>query len=51
MIKVMEYAYIHIYPLAKSKQSIKNKVQQTDLVKKGNHVEMKGKKEQICKVK
>ena len=37
MIKVMEYAYIHIYPLAKSKQSIKNKVQQIYLANKGNH--------------
>ena len=28
--------YTHIHPLAKSKQSNKNKVQQTDLVNKGN---------------
>ena len=32
----MEYTHIHIYPQAKSKESNKNKVQQIDLVNKGN---------------
>ena len=32
----MEYTYIHIHPRGKSKQSTNNKVQQIDLVNKGN---------------
>jgi len=35
-IKIMEYTRIHIHPWAKSKQSNKNKVQDIDLVNKGN---------------
>ena len=36
IIKIMEYMHIHIHPLAKSKQSNENKVQQFELVNKGN---------------
>ncbi len=36
IIKIMEYMHIHIHPLAKSKQSNQNKVQQFELVNKGN---------------
>ena len=36
IIKIMEYTHIQIYPQAKSKQSNKNKVQQTDPVNKRN---------------
>ena len=32
----MEHTHIHIYPQAKSKQSNKNQVQQTDPANKGN---------------
>ena len=32
----MEYTHIHVHPYAKSNQSNKNKVQQIDLVNKGN---------------
>ena len=32
----MEYTHIHVHPCAKSNQSNKNKVQQIDLVNKGN---------------
>ena len=34
IIKIMEYAHIHIHPWAKSKLSNKNKVQQVDTAKK-----------------
>ena len=36
IIKIMDHTYIHIHPWAKSKQSNKNKVQQTDPVNKEN---------------
>ena len=36
IIKIMEYAHMPIHPEVKSKQSNKNKVQQTGPVDKGN---------------
>ena len=36
IIKILEYTHIHIPSWAKSKQSNKNKVQEIDLVNKGN---------------
>ena len=36
IIKIIEYTHIQIYPWTKSKQSNKNKVQQTDPANKGN---------------
>ena len=36
IMKIMEYTHTHIHPWAKSKQSNKNKVQEIDLVNKGN---------------
>ena len=35
-IKIMEHTHIHIHPWAKSKETNKNKVQETDMVNKRN---------------